>query len=213
MLDLGHDEIGVMMGWERGIMEITAHKLCYDHPKSCNLRVLNIGFGLGIIDGLFQSLTIRPSTHIIIEAHPDVLRHMKNTGWYDKEGVRILEGKWQDWIHSEELLRFGGFDVIYTDTFSESYDNLHSFFECLPDLVAGPESRISYFNGLGATNPLFYDVYGHICEIHLAGVDISIQWSDIDVGNSTDHHWGCSRNYFTLPLYRLPLGRLIVTDA
>ena len=46
---------------------------------------------------------------------------MKSLGWYTKPGVKILEGKWQDFIESEELLTFGGFDTVYTDTFSEDY--------------------------------------------------------------------------------------------
>ena len=29
---------------------------------------------------------------------------------------------------------------------------LHQFFKRLPDLVDGPESRFSFFNGLGATS-------------------------------------------------------------
>ena len=46
---------------------------------------------------------------------------MKELGWYDKPGVKILEGKWQDFIESEEILSVGGFDVVYTDTFAEDY--------------------------------------------------------------------------------------------
>lgn len=46
---------------------------------------------------------------------------MKELGWYAKPGVKILEGKWQDFIESEEILSVGGFDVVYTDTFAEDY--------------------------------------------------------------------------------------------
>lgn len=46
---------------------------------------------------------------------------MRQMGWYDKENVLILEGKWQDFVESDKLLEIGGFDAIYTDTFSESY--------------------------------------------------------------------------------------------
>ena len=46
---------------------------------------------------------------------------MRKLGWYDKRGVTILEGKWQNWIESEEVVAVGGFDVVYTDTFSEDY--------------------------------------------------------------------------------------------
>ena len=73
------------------------------------------------IDLFFQGLSIPPALHIIIEAHPDVLDHMRSQGWYSKPNVKILEGKWQDYIDSPELLSVGGFDVIYTDTFSEEY--------------------------------------------------------------------------------------------
>ncbi|KAG6911127.1 hypothetical protein DXG01_003867 [Tephrocybe rancida] len=155
LLKVGDEDVGVMMGWEQGIMERTVEALCVDHPNTQDLKVLNIGFGLGIIDTLFRSLPSQPSQpsqHVIIEPHPDVLQYMKDRGWYEKPGVTILEGKWQDYLDSDSILGVGGFDVIYTDTFSEDYGDLHQFFERLPDLLAGPESRVSFFNGLGATN-------------------------------------------------------------
>lgn len=96
-------------------------------------------------------------------------------GWYDKENVLILEGKWQDFVESDKLLGIGGFDAIYTDTFSENYKgallkqrgcpslcyrktdrryvtDLYAFFEHVPDLLRGPKSVFSFFNGLGATS-------------------------------------------------------------
>ncbi|KAG6845935.1 hypothetical protein H0H87_000741 [Tephrocybe sp. NHM501043] len=240
LLKVGNEEVGVMMGWEHGIMEQTVQALCTGHPNAQGLKVLNIGFGLGIvssrilekadqvdggiyqIDTLFQSLPTRPSEHVIIEPHPDVLQYMKERGWYQKPGVTVLEGKWQDHLDSDSILGIGGFDVIYTDTFSEDYGDLHHFFERLPDLLAGPESRMSFFNGLGATSEsthflymlkelikfldaLFYDVYTHISELHLSEVGINVQWSDVDVSIELNKdRWGDSRNYFSLPLYRLP---------
>ena len=77
---------------------------------------------MGQVDSFFQNLPTPPSLHVIIEPHPDVLKHMRDTGWYEKKGVKILEGKWQDFIESEGLLHAGGFDAVYTDTFSEDYD-------------------------------------------------------------------------------------------
>lgn len=103
-------------------MHETVHLLCDDHENLAEgLKVLNVGFGLGIIDTMFQSLSTPPALHVIIEAHPDVQAHMREQGWYDKKGVKILEGKWQDFIEDPALLEVGGFDVIYTDTFSEDY--------------------------------------------------------------------------------------------
>ncbi|KAF9475761.1 arginine methyl transferase [Pholiota conissans] len=209
MLEIDGEEVGVMMGWERNIMEVTVQKLCEGHPNTSSLKVLNVGFGLGIIDSLFQSLLIPPQDHVIIEAHPDVLAFMRKQGWYNKKGVRILEGRWQDFIESPELLGFGGFDIVYTDTFSEDYSDLRQFFEHLPDLLADEDSRFSFFNGLGATNAFFYDIYTHISELHLTNVGLDVCWSDVDASaNDMEDRWGDSREYFSLPIYRLPVGKM-----
>ncbi|KAI0070018.1 arginine methyl transferase [Panus rudis PR-1116 ss-1] len=200
------EEVGVMMGWERDIMRQTVDKLCSDHPqRHSGLKILNVGFGLGIIDSYFQELPMKPSRHVIVEAHPDVLAHMRVTGWYDKDNVTILEGKWQDHL---ETLMAGGFDVVYTDTFSEDYQELKKFFELLPDLMEGPDSRFSFFNGLGATNATFYDVYTHVSELHLADVGVDVEWSDVNVFAGSHERWGKTREYFGMPIYRLPIGRM-----
>lgn len=101
---------------------------------------------------MFQELQTHPAEHVIIEPHPDVLKYMREDGWYEKKGVRILEGRWQDFVDSPELIQTGGFDVIYTDTFSEDYQSLQLFFQHLPNLLADGDSRFSFFNGLGATS-------------------------------------------------------------
>ncbi|KAF5370651.1 hypothetical protein D9758_001991 [Tetrapyrgos nigripes] len=203
----GEDEVGVMMGWEKDIMRQTVKSLCDDHQNASNLKVLNIGFGLGIIDTLFQQLPVAPTTHYIVEPHPDVLQHMKDLGWYDKPGVKIFEMTWQNAV--EQLMTVGGFDVIYTDTFAEDYNDLRQFFELVPDLLAGPESRFSFFNGLGATNALFYDVYTHLAELHLSEVGVNVRWQDVQVYNDDMERWGKTREYFTLPIYRLPVGQMV----
>lgn len=190
-------------------MRQTVDKMTQNHPQlQTGLNVLNVGFGLGIIDSLFQGLPNKPSRHMIIEPHPDVLKHMRETGWYEKQGVTILEGKWQDFMDDERLLSVGGFDVIYTDTFSEDYSELRKFFGHVPDLLAGPDSCFSFFNGLGATNALFYDVYTRVSELHLADVGMEVEWSDVDVHAGSDIRWGKTREYFGQRLYRLPLGRM-----
>ncbi|KAI5121556.1 hypothetical protein M0805_000737 [Coniferiporia weirii] len=208
LVNVGEEEVGVMMGWERGIMQETVNKLCGGVDD--DYSVLNVGFGLGIIDSFFQALPVPPKQHFIIEAHPDVLEHMRQLGWYEKPGVTILEGKWQDIIESEELLAVGGFDVVYTDTFSEDYQDLRNFFEHLPDLLSGPQARFSFFNGLGATNALFYDVYTSLSELHLSNVGVDTTWSDVDVvGDQADvDKWNGTRNYFGMRFYRLPIGRM-----
>ncbi|KAI0288539.1 S-adenosyl-L-methionine-dependent methyltransferase [Russula brevipes] len=206
LLQSGDIEIGVMMGWERAIMQETVHRMCLDYPNAgTGPRVLNVGFGLGIIDSYFQALPVPPSTHVIIEPHPDVLRYMREQGWYDKKGVTVLEGKWQDFVGTE-ILEHMVFDVVYTDTFSEDYEDLRRFFDHVPKLLDGPDARFSFFNGLGATNASFYDVYSHLAEIHLSTVGIDVEWEDVDVATQEAVRWGDTRGYFSMRLYRLPVG-------
>lgn len=50
LVKAGDEEVGVMMGWEKQIMTDTVDLLCRDHPRSNEgLKVLNVGFGLGIV--------------------------------------------------------------------------------------------------------------------------------------------------------------------
>ncbi|QRV80596.1 hypothetical protein RhiJN_08611 [Ceratobasidium sp. AG-Ba] len=213
VVDAGSEQVGVMMGWERPIMEATVRALC-PSLKGKGVpgpTVLNVGFGLGIIDTIFQSLDPPPSRHVIIEPHPDVLEHMKSTGWYSKTGVEIFEGRWQDFVSEEKIGTLlgdeGGFDIIYTDTFSEDYSDLYEFFEHLGTLMSDQTSRFSFFNGLGATNATFYDVYTKLSAMHLEDMGLATRWEDVDVHAAADGKgvWGETRKYFSLPLYRMPI--------
>jgi protein arginine N-methyltransferase 2 len=141
---------GVMMDWETPIMERHAEVLC----SSPGLRVLNIGHGMGIIDNLFQSHS--PESHHIVEAHPDVLKQMREKGWYEKPGVVIHEGKWQDVLPT---LGDVVFDAIYFDTFAEEYKALREFFSEWVVQVLDSEGKMSFFNGMGADRQVCYDVY------------------------------------------------------
>lgn len=86
---------------------------------------------------------------------------MRSTGWYDKPGVEIFEGRWQDWLSlMGEEEGVGLFDALYWDTFScvhlcllarhklngvamhrEHYRDLHQFFDVLPNLMRDEHSR------------------------------------------------------------------------
>ena len=58
---------------------------------------------------------------------------------------------------------------------------------------------------------LFYDVYTHLAELHLAEVGVDVEWSDVDVARlNVDNRWARSREYFSLPFYLLPIGRMAV---
>ena len=83
------DENGltVMMGWERPVMKKVA-----DIITLTGGDILNIGFGMGIIDTYIQESN--PNSHTIIESHTDVINYMKDNSWEDK--ANCVYGRWQD---------------------------------------------------------------------------------------------------------------------
>ncbi len=93
---------GVMMEWETSIMRASVEALLPGLPTG--KRILNIGFGMGIIDGMFAERS--PSKHHIIEAHPAVLEYINGPEskfgkqWEalgPAEGAnKVYAGKWQE---------------------------------------------------------------------------------------------------------------------
>jgi len=57
-------------------------------------------------------------------------------------------------------------------------------------------------------DPLFYDVYTHVAELHLAAVSIDVEWTDVDVAMQEAVRWGETQKYFSMRVYRLPIGRI-----
>jgi protein arginine N-methyltransferase 2 len=197
---------GVMMEWETTLMRRSAEKLV---PKT-GLRVLNVGHGMGIIDGFFQDKA--PKAHHIIEAHPDVLVRMKQQGWDQKAGVVIHEGRWQDVV--PKLLGSGVlFDAIYFDTFAEEYKALREFFSesviGLLDPAGGEDGeggKFGFFNGMGADRQVCYDVYGKIAEMDLYEAGFDTEWESIAVPDlDASGEWeGVKRKYWALDTYKMP---------
>jgi protein arginine N-methyltransferase 2 len=127
---------GVMMEWEAPLMETHAEILCQGSRRGGSVGsdtamddgegaggvggggamcgdILNVGFGMGIIDSAIQQR--RPRTHTIIEAHPNVYARMLAQGWDKRPGVIIKFGRWQDVVHG--LIAEGRkFDGIMFDT-------------------------------------------------------------------------------------------------
>ena len=197
---------GVMMEWETTLMQRSAELLA----PAPGLRVLNVGHGMGIIDGIFQGK--QPKSHHIIEAHPDVLKRMKEQGWYDKPGVVVHEGRWQDvvpgLVEKNEL-----FDAIYFDTFAEEYKALREFFGehviGLLDPAGGPTGEVGkfgFFCGMGADRQVAYDVYNKIVEIDLFEAGFDTEWETLPVPDLDEQgEWeGVKRKYWALKNYKLP---------
>lgn len=99
----------VMMDWEDGIMKESAKVVCENGGK-----VLNIGFGMGIIDTYIQNYSIKE--HWIIEKHPDVLDYMRKNGWFEKSNVHIIQDGWENVLYTLPT-----FDGIYFDTWDDPH--------------------------------------------------------------------------------------------
>lgn len=108
---LDGDNDAVMMEWERPLMKAHAQILM----EGIGRRVLNVGFGMGIIDTALQEL--QPTAHFIIEAHPDVYQRMLADGWDKKPNVILCFGRWQD-VVPKMIERQVEVDAIFFDTVS-----------------------------------------------------------------------------------------------
>ena len=96
----------VMMEWERPYMEASIDML---NPTG---HVLEIGFGCGY--SATQIMTYKPKSYTVIECDPVVIEKAKE--WrenYKNIPINIVEGKWQEKLHSLQI-----FDEIYFDDFT-----------------------------------------------------------------------------------------------
>lgn len=197
---LDADKNGVMMAWESTIMQASANALV-SRP---GMRILNVGHGMAIIDDMFQQKS--PLRHDIIEAHPAVLENMRRGGWYDKQGVNVHAGRWQDIVGD---LKAQGvvYDAIYFDTFAEDYSELKTFFsDHVPKLLDRQHGRFGLFNGLGADRQISQDVYKQVLEIDLLDAGLETEWRDMKVPDlNVNKEWdGVRKSYWVLDTYSMP---------
>lgn len=205
---------GVMMEWESGLMQIGCESLFKgaNDSKDPGINILNIGFGMGIIDTMISER--QPTKHYICEAHRDVLAKMKQDGWYDKPNVVVLEGRWQDQL--DFLLSLGAvyFDGIYYDTFSEHYSDMLELFDYVVGLMK-PNGVFSFFNGLGADRQVIYEVYRKLVEIDLGNYGLRCEFQEVEVPKATlskngESVWdGVRRSYWLCPVFYHPEARFI----
>tara|TARA_R110000765_G_C18657422_1_gene576366 strand:+ start:45 stop:665 length:621 start_codon:yes stop_codon:yes gene_type:complete len=145
----------VMMDWEDDIMRDAAKLICRDGGK-----VLNIGFGLGIIDNYIQSHT--PQEHWIIEAHPQVINKMKKEGWHKKKNVTCIFDRWQNVIND-----LPEFDGIYFDTWADPDELL--FPDNAPKILS-PGGKLLLFDGRLRENTIFKRM-GLVIENHITTIN------------------------------------------
>jgi protein arginine N-methyltransferase 2 len=202
---LDSSDNAVMMDWETDIMKRHAETLL---PRP-GLRAMNVGHGMGIVDGAIQ--TRGPAEHHIVEAHPQVLRRLRENGWYDKPGVVIHEGRWQDVL--PRLAAEGVvLDAIYYDTFAEDYAALKDFFSEHVIQLLDSEGLFGWYNGLGADRQICYDVYTQVAEMDLNEAGFDTLWEDIPVPadlRGSEKWKGTRRPYWAIDVYRLPVNSFV----
>ena len=189
------DETGqaVMMDWERPIMEQAAKVITRNGG-----RVLNVGFGMGIIDTEIEKY---PNTeHWIIEPHLDVFTKMMDDGWHLKSNVKILHGDWQ-WF----LKYLPKFDGIYIDTWNEQ---IWDFLKNTPNMLK-EGGILSFFNnprgdekGLHMSQEE-YDILSPICQIDFETIELNhIDGPDKQTANG-GFYWHPKWKTYHCPIVKL----------
>lgn len=133
------DGKAVMMEWERPVMKKVAEFIAGPVPgkKEVGKDVLNIGFGMGIVDSYIQSY--QPLSHTIIEIHPDVIYKMLTDCWLQKRNVKAIFADWR--AVANYLPKYDG---IFIDTWDEDFTD---FIEYAPNLLK-PGGKLSFFNNI-----------------------------------------------------------------
>lgn len=148
---LDKDDDAVMMEWERPLMQAHAQIM-----MEAGRRVINVGFGMGIIDGILQD-QYQPTLHVIIEAHPDVYQKMLVDKWDQKPNVKLCHGKWQDVM--PQLIQQGlEVDAVFFDTYGEHSFDMEDFHVLMAQVLSKPRGIYSFFNGLAPDNLFFHGV-------------------------------------------------------
>jgi protein arginine N-methyltransferase 2 len=206
---------GVMMQWEKPLMEAHAKVLCmFSTKEDRGADVLNVGFGMGLIDTAIQNMANvaggkAPRTHTIIEAHPDVYAKMLRDGWDRIPGVRIFHGRWQD-VLRERGHELGDFDGVFFDTFDD-VDHMRDFHAHLQTLVR-PGGIYSFFNGLCPENIVFQGVACQCIQIELGALGFDTDFYPMSVACSEPELWeGTPFRYYFRSDYHLPLCRRRLT--
>ena len=107
---------------------------------------------MGIAAGYIQQNN--PTSHTIIENHPQILEKLKV--WAEgKSNVVIIEGDW-----FENLSELSTYDGIFADTYGD--EHVMDFADSVPSL-AKPNSLVTWWNGSG-TETSIIDLEGIVYE-------------------------------------------------
>lgn len=189
--DKGH---AIMMDWETPIMKFQAEQICRSGGD-----VLNVGFGMGIIDSFIEEYAI--SSHTIIEPHPDVIKKIMVDGWLKKPHVKAIFGTWAD-----VMPYLPKYDGIYIDTWNEMFTG---FIEYSPNILK-PNGILSFFNNPSDDDKgdhlpdeyrdfIYANFDVHFEEMEIPFIDPNIKQS----GTATGAYWAQKHKTYFAPLLTL----------
>src|SRR5262249_15408435 len=99
--------------------------------------VLNVGFGLGLIDSALAQFSLRE--HVIVEAHRDVLAWMEEGGWHLRPNVEIIRSRWEDVDWSKCAGRFNG---VFFDPFPYEKSVAAEIWHEVIRMIVAPKGRL-----------------------------------------------------------------------
>ena len=168
------------------------------------VKVLNVGFGMGIVDGLFQEILISNELkfeHHVIEGHPDVLKRIPTYGY---KNLVVHEGTWQKILPN---LTDQKFDIVYFDTYAEYDDSFFEFLSFLPKIMK-ETGKFSFFNGNCPDNIFFHGVACEVIRLKMVELGMSVVFSEMEIDANKDKIWeDVKRRYWFRKSYYLPLAK------
>ncbi|VDL62834.1 unnamed protein product [Hymenolepis diminuta] len=225
-------QLAVMMDWERPLMAMHAAWICFSDVEPShrpeNIRTLNVGFGMGIVDN--EIMKHAPGHHTIIEAHPQACNHleyllitikscgnsvyekMQEAGWTQRVGVTVHLGRWQDVVpHLEREIAEGKllpFDGVFFDTYAEDDHDLNQFHRHLPGIMSQhPRARYSYYNGMCPDSVFFHGVACETTRLRLERLGFKCEFKPVPVKEEVgdEKTWkNLSSRYWNFDTYFLP---------
>jgi len=112
------EEAQIMMEWERPYMEACIDKL---NPRG---NVLEIGFGCGY--SATQIMKYQPKSYTIIECEPVVIEKINEWKKQFNIPIYIVEGRWQEKLHTLDF-----FDEIFFDDYPLDITKESTLMECM----------------------------------------------------------------------------------
>ncbi len=168
----------LMSIYEEPIMKVAAEVVTQNGGD-----ILNVGFGLGIVDHFIQLKT--PNSHTIIEANNHIYREALKNGW--NKNVELLHECWS--VSIERFIKEGRkFDGIYYDIFNyNNANNLTKFTKNLKHILK-KDGVFSFFLNENMENITeFVNTMANEKIFTSNGININVEYDDKKLENRNSY--------------------------